>query len=101
MKATIFTPNNAPQVLTAIEVGLLNPTRKTAPMRADMPTAGLMFGQLAEALVCGNDYLVLAAENAADYANPCPSAVAELERLTGLDWGGENQPYGPILIIEA
>ncbi|GAC1371011.1 MAG: hypothetical protein NVS3B25_19050 [Hymenobacter sp.] len=101
MKATLYTPNDtAPKNLAldglnwdTLTISYVAPAYKFAESK--------VFIDGAELLAIGTSYIVFAAENAADYASPCPSAIADLERLTGTDWSGENQPYGPILVIEA
>lgn len=106
MKATIFTPNATPLALNSAEIAALRPS--VAEM-LDRPNAlttieavDNILAPNSELLAAGaRRYAVYGINNAADYARPNKSTVADLTRLTGADWTGENQPYGPILIIEA
>lgn len=95
MKLTFFSPQsetgNITQLDTPMFGGYVAPAYKLAETY-------IMFAEL---LASGDGYLIFAAENAADYAKPCPSASADLARLTGINWSGKNAHCGPILIIEA
>lgn len=95
MKATFFCPQNetgnATTIVGAMFGNYIAPAYKIAETYILSP----------ELLASGDGYLIFGADNAADYAKPCPAASSDLIRLTGFNWSGENIPYGPILVIEA
>lgn len=105
MIATLHLPGAAPRPLTATELTSLQ-ARQGSEVTIDMaaPALGRLLGTAVpgEVLASSPAYLIVGAENAADYDfGPTPSATADFARLTGLTPDEDEPLVGPLLIIEA
>jgi hypothetical protein len=105
MIATLHLPGATPRTLSADELASLQ-ARQGSEVTIDFaaPDLSRLLGTAipGEALASGPAYLIVGAENAADYGFAAtPSATADFARLTGLTPDEDEPLVGPLLIIEA
>jgi hypothetical protein len=108
MQATLHLPYTTPRSLTVAELAVLRPQmvsgHLTLDFKAVVPALRELLGTAVpgEVLASGPNYLVIGAENAADYDFAAtPSATTDFARLTGLEPDEDEPLVGPVLIIES
>lgn len=108
MHATLHLPSAAPRPLTAAELAALAPRQASGHLTLDFAVAAPTLAELlgtnvsSEVLASGPGYLVVVAENAADFGfSPTLSATTDFERLTGMELEEDEPLVGPLLIFEA